>query len=302
MGRKVAILGTAPGWEDAPFGDESWEIWGISRLYQFIPRWDVWFELHRPEEMCATWGNAEEATEASHRRVYHDWLRAQDKPIYVQEGVPQSMVPSQRVFPHVDVQRWAAQYCHYGPSDSQPDKEIYFTNTIAWLLAFALMQDDVSEVGIWGVDMALDSEYGDQRPSCEYFIGLGRGLGKRVHIPKRSDLLKTIEPYGFQFSNPFLHKMRAKEAELETKKRHLKRSLKEGRAALAALHGQGGLLDHLANEKQLKAEVVEEVRNTLRSDAEEVEKQINQGEHMLTAVEGNLDMLDYQKRNWFPHG
>jgi len=50
---KIAILGTAPDWKDAPFDDESWEIWACNRSGFGLKRWDVLFEIHNhfePEE------------------------------------------------------------------------------------------------------------------------------------------------------------------------------------------------------------------------------------------------------------
>ena len=48
---KIAILGSAPSSLSlAPFGDETWKIWGCSPgVYPFCPRADAWFELHRWE-------------------------------------------------------------------------------------------------------------------------------------------------------------------------------------------------------------------------------------------------------------
>jgi len=43
-----------------------------------------------------------------------------------------------------------------------------------------------------------NSEYGPQRPSCEYFLGVAVGLGIKVHIPPQADLLKTRFLYGFE--------------------------------------------------------------------------------------------------------
>jgi hypothetical protein len=42
-----------------------------------------------------------------------------------------------------------------------------------------------------------NSEYGPQRPSCEYFLGIAVGLGIKIVIPKQMDLLKTKFLYGF---------------------------------------------------------------------------------------------------------
>jgi hypothetical protein len=43
-----------------------------------------------------------------------------------------------------------------------------------------------------------NSEYGPQRPSCEFFLGIAAGLGIRITIPPEADLLKTRFLYGFQ--------------------------------------------------------------------------------------------------------
>jgi len=187
--KKVAILGTAPGWEDAPFDDTSWEIWGISRLYNFIPRWDRWFELHQLEQVCETWADGDKAAESAARKVYHEWLGSQDKPIYLQEERP-DLVPSGIRFPLDEIRRFIQEIT------GEDEPEAYFTNTIAYLIAFA-MYEGAEEIGVFGVDMALDAEFGTQRPSCEYFIGLARGRGIKTHIPERSDLLKTTELYGW---------------------------------------------------------------------------------------------------------
>lgn len=43
-----------------------------------------------------------------------------------------------------------------------------------------------------------NSEYGPQRPSCEFFLGVAAGLGILLTIPPTADLLKTKFLYGFQ--------------------------------------------------------------------------------------------------------
>jgi hypothetical protein len=43
-----------------------------------------------------------------------------------------------------------------------------------------------------------NSEYGPQRPSCEWMLGIAAGLGIRLNIPPQADLLKTSFLYGFE--------------------------------------------------------------------------------------------------------
>jgi hypothetical protein len=78
----------------------------------------------------------------------------------------------------------------------------YFTNTISWEIALAL-HIGVDEIHIYGVNMATDIEYQSQRPSCEYYIGIAKGLelatGKpKIYVPPESDLLKCFYQYGFE--------------------------------------------------------------------------------------------------------
>jgi hypothetical protein len=53
-------------------------------------------------------------------------------------------------------------------------------------------------IDIYGVDMAVGSEYGEQRPSCEYYIGIAKGKGIDIKLPAACDLLKSRFIYGFE--------------------------------------------------------------------------------------------------------
>jgi hypothetical protein len=41
-----------------------------------------------------------------------------------------------------------------------------------------------------------NSEYGTQKPSCEYYLGLAKGMGIKIYVPPVSDLIKTNFIYG----------------------------------------------------------------------------------------------------------
>ena len=72
----------------------------------------------------------------------------------------------------------------------------YFTNTISYELALAIVEG-FKEIHIVGVDMAVDTEYFHQRPSCEYFLGVALGRGIKLWMPNNCDLLKTRFLYAF---------------------------------------------------------------------------------------------------------
>jgi hypothetical protein len=73
----------------------------------------------------------------------------------------------------------------------------YFTNSISYMLAMAI-DEGYQVIHVYGVDMAQDTEYGTQRPSCEFFLGVAVGRGIQIYVPKTSDLLKVRWMYGYE--------------------------------------------------------------------------------------------------------
>ena len=72
----------------------------------------------------------------------------------------------------------------------------YMTSSIAWMIGLAITEG-FSTIGVYGVDMAQQTEYEEQRPCCEYLIGLARGRGIEVRLPRTTDLLRAVGQYGF---------------------------------------------------------------------------------------------------------
>jgi alkanesulfonate monooxygenase SsuD/methylene tetrahydromethanopterin reductase-like flavin-dependent oxidoreductase (luciferase family) len=89
-------------------------------------------------------------------------------------------------------------------------------------LALAALLPGVREhggtIGSWGIDMAQDTEYGSQRPSCEYWLGVAEGLGVRAFIAERADLLKCAFRYmdDDESENEFVAKFRHRTGEIQS--------------------------------------------------------------------------------------
>jgi len=85
------------------------------------------------------------------------------------------------------------------------------------------------EIIVYGVDMAVGTEYAHQRPSCEYFLGLAAGLGIKVTIPDEADPLKTRFMYGFEERkrSAWLKKVAKLDASLAKKQAMIKQQLDE---------------------------------------------------------------------------
>lgn len=180
--KKVAIIGSAGGWELAPYKDPSWSIWSLSRMYHSIPRWDVWFELHPWDRLCERRdGKTPELEQQRLRAEYQQWLQQDHgRPIFMQQNYPQ--VPG------------AVKYPLDRMLETFPQR--YYTNSVSYMLALAIVQG-AEEIAIYGVDMATEEEYTLQRPGVEYWVGLAQGAGIDVHIPPLSDLCKSRTLYGF---------------------------------------------------------------------------------------------------------
>lgn len=185
---KLAIVGTADSWKLAPFNNPEYEIWGVNNLYILTnkldppTRGDRWFEIH---DVSMDKGKFCRRGDAIFRgknvEAYLRELASLDIPIFMQK--------------HWDIVPKSVEYPLKEMLETFPSR--YFTNTISYELALGIAMG-FSEIGIWGVDMAVGNEYHYQRPSVEYFIGIAEGKGIPIHIPAEADLLKTLFLYGFE--------------------------------------------------------------------------------------------------------
>lgn len=171
---KVAIVGFTDHRDQALRLDpDEWEIWGLNELYRYMPveRFDRWFEVH---------DRAYLASDEDGRKHLED-LKGLDIPVYMQKC-------------------WG----DIGPSVYFPARELtevlgaeYFTNCPAWMIGLAIAMG-YKAIHVYGVDMANDSELAYQRPCCEWWLGVARGMGIEIAVPPTSDLLKTFGLYGYK--------------------------------------------------------------------------------------------------------
>lgn len=230
---KIAIIGFTQHRRFAPFNDNTWEKWGLNDLYFELPesidrKLLRWFQIHGWVETAQhKWepvtdhplnfgGGPPHPRDPNHV----PWLRqtAEQIPVYLIEARPE--VPNGIVYDKAAVFK-------YFSLDGEKECT-YFTNSISWMLAVAIMElvpggpgtpcVKGAEIGVWGVDMMMaggqGSEYGYQRPSCEWLLGWARAAGVRVVIPDESDLLHTAFTYGDHKSSVFRNKLDEHRSEL----------------------------------------------------------------------------------------
>jgi hypothetical protein len=178
--KKVALLGFAESYKFAPFDDPTVEIWGLNELWKYLPRWNRWFEVHDEETLGVS---KRDLTEGEQRR-HLDWLRSQPvgNPIYMQPQFCDGRFPAAVPLP---LDRLTEKFGRY------------FTSTIGYMVGMAIL-DDYDWIGIYGVDLASDVEYQQQRANSEYLIGMARGMGKTVVLAETSAICKAGHLYGFE--------------------------------------------------------------------------------------------------------
>ena len=174
--KKCAILGTVPHKMKAPFANKDFEIWAIAHacLGDPIPRADRIFEIHKWEEIIQWKSDLA-------------WKFFPNAKVYLREARPE--LPNAVIFPFDDIAK------KFNIFDDR--KECLQTNSISWMIAMAI-DEGFEEIHVYGVNMSHNTEYGTQKPSCEYYLGLAKGRGIKIYIPEESDLCKSFFHYGRQ--------------------------------------------------------------------------------------------------------
>jgi hypothetical protein len=218
--KKVAIVGFATGHaHKAPFSDPEVECWGINQLWKVLPdaKFDRWFELHSLYDFYHANPGHQEFLRNFEGPVY---VRAQDFALALEWGITTAQPFPDQVL----------------VSQFRP----YFNNTVSWLLALAIMMHP-DWVGLYGVDMAQDhvlqAEYSEQRPSCEYFLGIMEAIGIELVLPGGSDLLKATHLYGYEDSGPVLEKMSNRWQELQANKTQIQAQVTQLESQATQLRG-----------------------------------------------------------------
>lgn len=201
--KKVAIVGFAESWKQAPWDDPSIECWCLNEFWKYAPRWHRWFELHDAETLGITKRDLSEGEQKRHL----DWLataHGADKPIYMQPQFCDGRYPNAVPFP---LERLVDQFGRY------------FTSTIGYMVALAIA-DGYDWIGLYGVDLASDIEYQQQRANAEYFIGYAKGQGRTVVMADTSAICKAGHLYGYEKAmtdNPIFDAVRQHKAGLVKK-------------------------------------------------------------------------------------
>ena len=218
---RIALVGTAQSWVSTPWTDASLKIVSVNDAYRMkgFVRADAWYDLHPLDHMLFHDGRAIYAHQVPGgfyvRPTGHlDWLASQQIPIYLhpdwktqrptdasaQAGFDALLQrPNVHAFPKEAIQQ------AYGR---------YFTSSPGWIVA-QLLLDGCRELHVYGIHLATEHEYIEQRPNFEFLCGSLLGPGARTMtvtngmrryesesgiliLPEASPVLQSAFQYAFE--------------------------------------------------------------------------------------------------------
>lgn len=171
MNKKVAIVGLARGWASAPYGDPSWEIWGLNDLYLIKPDHGAsrWFELHGDTPL----------TRARRQPDHFEQIAALNIPVYYLQGHPPAPM--------------AVKYPLEAAIRAGRD---YFTCTNAYQIALAL-HEGFDAIALYGTPLQGNREAVVERPCVSWWLGLAEGRGVTVTVHHKQSVGLLCHPYRY---------------------------------------------------------------------------------------------------------
>lgn len=234
---RIAIVGTASSWQLVPWTDPDLKIWSLNDAWQLkgFVRADQWYDFHpldkffTPPLTQPLFAHQIPVGHYVRPATHREWLGTQQIPVFLH---PQYL----EQFPE------AATWRHAQPfpkADIEAAFGRYFTSSPSWMLAHAVL-GGAQDISIYGIHLATQQEYIDQRPGFEYLIGRVLGRTKltmttkdgmrhyttadgHVALPAASPVLQAHFQYGFDvrpssLTDPLtweLHKVQVKQQRLQ---------------------------------------------------------------------------------------
>lgn len=201
--KRLAIVGTAQTWVQTPWDDATLEIASLNDAYVLgFKRVNIWCDLHPTSEMVFT----PKGQRAIHPHAapvgaylrpegHLDWLRTCPCPVFMQRAIGGN---TQR-FPIEDVCAFWQPFWPYriDPKGLVAEGKEYESSTPALMLMWAVMQG-YTEIHIYGIHLATEWEYQQQRPNMEFLIGVAAGLGVKIVLPTKAPICKGTFRYAYE--------------------------------------------------------------------------------------------------------
>jgi hypothetical protein len=172
---RAAIIGTAQSWALTPWADPSMYLCSLNDAYRLngFVRADAWYDLHpldkffSPVEGQPIYQHQVPPGHYARPSEHKAWLAQQMIPVWLHPDHatqdPASLTwKSARAFPRAEIEAYFGRY---------------FTSSPAWMLAHLMLQG-FKEIHVYGIHLATEAEYREQRPQMEFLAGRFLGRGK----------------------------------------------------------------------------------------------------------------------------
>lgn len=170
-------MGSGPGWEECPYNKETWVVAKMLMLPEPPKRVDRIFSMDRVEDMKVIKRGL--FTEREFSKV----MNARKVPFITSEH--NRKIKHCQSFPYKEIVR--------------KFKVPYFTNTICYMIAYALYSG-VTNIDVYGVSQMGAHEYVLEKGGVEFWLGLAMGFGVEVNVYGHTMLFKghgNEYPYGY---------------------------------------------------------------------------------------------------------
>ena len=269
--KAVAIVGMAESTRHLAPWDEGCEIWVMNETggetgLSWVKRWDRTFQMHKPFD----YRRANNQNDPKH----WEWLKQQTKPVYMQDTDPD--VPGSVKYPKDEI---IARYLgNYGRQGTEGPPE-YFRSSAAYMVALA-GYEGFDHIGIYGIEMAFESEYRDQRPNFEFWLGVV-GQHAKVVVPASCSLLGGAKGMRYGYDQvPSLNP-----TQFGIRRMAMEKSREEILEQAQRLKGEAETA-----EKQAKAFSGDAVRaKALREKATKAEAEVDQLVAKVNVLTGHID-------------
>lgn len=178
--KKVALVGSAESTlHRTPWKDLDVEIWGLG--WRGLPRANRLFDLHA--------SNFIKGKQKNVPLDYADRLNNSNLPVFLCKAQPN--IDQSITYPIEEISRF------FGKDMDPFITGEYFACSVAFMLCLAIYEG-YGEIHMYGLDFVAKSEYAYQKPCMEYYVGVARGMGLHVYLPKGSALCEFSYRYGYE--------------------------------------------------------------------------------------------------------
>lgn len=178
----IAIVGSNPITKHlAPYNDHDWLIWacspansphGLPQDSKPIPRWDAWFELHKP------------IAHPTRPFGYLYWLQQHAKVLYLRDERALQFFPGAIMYPEKEMKR------EFGP--------FLFQSTVNYMQAFAIFEClrlSIPMIALHGILQAAETEYLNHRLATQQFMVEAKRRGIATATPS-PDMIPATDHNG----------------------------------------------------------------------------------------------------------